>query len=399
VSKEISQQMGKPQSQAKKEISTMIDRAEAIYKMAKEVLKEDNISIDSQNMIKIKKEPVGIAFIISPWNYPLLTTVSALLPALLCGNSVLLKHSIRTPLVGQHFEEAFKSVGAINAVQHLFLNNNDIEKLYKFEQVNYVGFTGSVETGRVVQKAIANSKRFIQTNFELGGKDAAYVLEDADIDFAVDNVVDGSMYNSGQSCCAIERVFVHASKYDEFLNKAADLISKTYKLGDPLDPNTNFGPMALPDAPIFLKEQIEEAVNSGAELLLGGSITNDSQGKGRFFEPTLIKDCKNEMQIFSNESFGPIMAVARVENDDEAIDLINTSSYGLTNAIYSKDYKRALKLADKLNSGTVYLNRCDYLHPELPWSGRKLSGVGCSLSKYGFSAFYKLKGLNFRLMN
>jgi acyl-CoA reductase-like NAD-dependent aldehyde dehydrogenase len=391
--------MGKPQSQAKKEISTMIDRAEAIYKMAKEVLKEDNISIDSQNMIKIKKEPVGIAFIISPWNYPLLTTVSALLPALLCGNSVLLKHSIRTPLVGQHFEEAFKSVGAINAVQHLFLNNNDIEKLYKFEQVNYVGFTGSVETGRVVQKAIANSKRFIQTNFELGGKDAAYVLEDADIDFAVDNVVDGSMYNSGQSCCAIERVFVHASKYDEFLNKAADLISKTYKLGDPLDPNTNFGPMALPDAPIFLKEQIEEAVNSGAELLLGGSITNDSQGKGRFFEPTLIKDCKNEMQIFSNESFGPIMAVARVENDDEAIDLINTSSYGLTNAIYSKDYKRALKLADKLNSGTVYLNRCDYLHPELPWSGRKLSGVGCSLSKYGFSAFYKLKGLNFRLMN
>lgn len=363
--------MGKPIGQARKEIGTMLDRAEYLFKLAPEVLKEDNILVDSQNILKIKKEPIGIAFVISPWNYPLLTTSSALIPAILCGNAVLLKHSIRTPLVGNHFEEAFKSVGALNAVQHLFLENSNIEKVYSHPDVNFVGFTGSVETGSVVQKGIAKSKRFIASSYELGGKDAAYVCEDADLDHAVDNIVDGCMYNSGQSCCSIERVYVHTSVYDEFVEKAADLISKTYKLGNTMDENTNLGPMALPDAPLLLKEHVDQAVGAGAELLLGGSIINDSNGKGRFFEPTLIKDCRNDMLIMSKESFGPIMAVSRVENDEEAIDLINDSEYGLTNAIYSKDYKRASAIGDKLNCGTVFLNRCDTLHPLLPWSGRK----------------------------
>lgn len=340
--------MGKPIAYARKEIGTMLERADYLFKVAPEVLKEETVLVDSTNYRKILKEPIGISLLISPWNYPLLTVVGGLISSILCGNPVLLKHSIRTPLVGMQFEDAFKSVGAINVVQHLFLDNQDIKKLYNIRNLNYVGFTGSVETGRTVQKEIAQANRFINANLELGGKDAAYVREDADLDFAVDSIVDGCMFNSGQSCCAIERVYVHSSLYDKFIDKAADLISKTYRMGDPLNENTNIGPMALPDAPLLLKEHVDEAINAGAELLLGGSIVNDANGKGRFFEPTLIKECRNDMQIMMKESFGPLMPVCRVENDDEAIDLINGTEYGLTNAIYTKDYKKAAELAKKV---------------------------------------------------
>jgi acyl-CoA reductase-like NAD-dependent aldehyde dehydrogenase len=344
--------MGKPINYAKKEIATMLDRAESLYKVAPEVLKDETVLVDSTNYLKITKDPIGTSLLISPWNYPLLTVVGGLVTSILCGNPVLLRHSVRTPLVGQHFEDAFKSVGALNVVQHIFLENEHIKKLYKYENLNYVGFTGSVETGKVVMNEIAKSGRFINSNFELGGKDAAYVRSDADIDFAVENIVDGCMFNSGQSCCAIERVYVDASVYDKFIDKAAEFITSFYKLGDPMNSETNFGPMALPDAPLVLKDQVDEAVNSGAELLLGGSIVNDSQGKGRFFEPTLIRECRNEMKIMHKESFGPLMPICRVENDDEAVDLINGTEYGLTNAIYTKDYKKAIELSKKV---TYYL--------------------------------------------
>jgi acyl-CoA reductase-like NAD-dependent aldehyde dehydrogenase len=333
---------------AKGEINTMLQRAEALFKLAPEILKEDNISIDSSNIQKIKKEPIGISFLISPWNYPLITVVGSLIPSILCGNPVLLKHSPRSPLVGNQFEEAFKSVGALNVVQHLFLQNEHVKNIYEIPEVNFVGFTGSVEAGKRVLNDIATANRFIHTNFELGGKDAAYIMEDADLQYAVENIVDGAMYNSGQSCCAIERVYVHSSLYDQFLEKATDFITKSYVLGDPMDSKTNLGPMALPDAPIFLKESVDEAVSSGAEVLCGGNIVNDANGKGRFFEPTLIKECRNDMQIMAKESFGPLMPVAKVESDDEAIDLINNSEYGLTAALYSKDYQKATTLASRV---------------------------------------------------
>jgi acyl-CoA reductase-like NAD-dependent aldehyde dehydrogenase len=349
VSTEISSQMGKPIIYARKEIETMIDRAENLFRLAPEVLKEETILVDSANYQKIVKDPIGISLMISPWNYPLLTVVGGLTCSILCGNPVLIKHSIRTPLVGQHFEEAFKSVGALNVVQHIFLENSSVSKLYRESNLNFVGFTGSVDTGKLVQNEIAKTGRFINSNFELGGKDAAYVREDADLDFAVENIVDGCMFNSGQSCCAIERVYVHSSLYDKFIDKSAELISKFYKIGDPLKETTNLGPMALPDAPLLLKDQVDEALNTGAELLLGGSIVNDAEGNGRFFEPTLIKDCKNEMQIMRKESFGPLMPVCRVECDEEALDLINDCEYGLTNAIYTKDYKKAIELSKKVN--------------------------------------------------
>jgi len=349
VATEITSQMGKPLIQSRREIDTMLDRAESLFKLAPEILKEDNILIDAHNIQKIQKEPIGLSLLISPWNYPLLTVVGSLIPSLLCGNPVLLKHSIRTPKVGQQFEEAFKSIGALGVVQHLFLENENLKYVYKLPNLNYVGFTGSVDGGKNVQKEIAKTGRFINTSFELGGNDAVYVREDADLDFAVESIVDGCLYNSGQSCCSVERVLVHASVYDQFLDKAADLIAKNYVLGDPFDEKTNIGPMALPDSPLGLKEVVDDAVNLGAELLLGGSIVNDAEGKGRFFEPTLIKDCRTDMQVFIRENFGPLIPVARVENDDEAINIINNSEFGLTSAIYSKDYKKSNELSKRVS--------------------------------------------------
>lgn len=339
--------MGKPLKQAKGEIKTMLNRAETLLKIAPSQLEDDIISIDSENLMKITKESIGVSLVISPWNYPLLCPIGAIIPSIICGNSVLLKHSPRTPMVGQFFEEAFNSVGALNVVQNLFLQNSDVDEVYKSPLINFVGFTGSVEGGKAVLMDIARNGRFIRTNFELGGKDAAYVREDADLDFAVENVIDGAMYNAGQSCCAVERAYIHESIYEEFIQKAEKVISQM-KIGNPLEETTNMGPQALPDSLLFLQDQVEEAISEGAQVVIGGRITTDAKGKGRFFEPTLIRDCNNEMNIMMKESFGPILPIARVSGDDEAIEMINNSEFGLTASIFSKDYKNAQELAKRV---------------------------------------------------
>lgn len=410
VANEISKSMGKPVIQAAREVDTMIARCENLCRFSREALEDDVIQVDSTNYVKIKKEPIGIAFMISPWNYPLLTVVNSLVAAILCGNPILLKHSVRTPTVGDYFEQAFKSVGATNVVQHLFLDGKDIPLLYNENKINFVGFTGSVETGRTVLKNIAASNRFIHQVFELGGKDPAYIREDADLEFAAANVVDGATYNSGQSCCSIERAYVHESVYDKFIDLAIKEVEKL-SLGDPAGKlkegkkgtshedfdYPSMGPMALADSVMFIKEQVEKAGEAGAEVVIGGSITNDNNGKGRFFEPTIIKNCDNSMEIMQLETFGPILPICKVSSDNEAIDFMNDSQFGLTAAVYSKDYSTVEKLCANINHGTVFLNRCDSLDPRLPWSGRKNSGVGIGLSKYGFNAFYRTKGYNFNL--
>lgn len=344
---EITNSMGKPLREARGEIKTMLGRAETLLKIAPEQLEEDVISVDSENILKISKESIGASLVISPWNYPLLCPIGAIIPSIICGNSVLLKHSPRTPMLGQIFEDAFNSVGALNVVQNLFLHHTDVENVYKYPLINFVGFTGSVEGGKAVLMDIARNGRFIRTNFELGGKDAAYVREDADIDFAVENVIDGAMYNAGQSCCAIERAYIHESIYEEFIERALKVISNR-KIGNPLEETTKLGPQALPDSLVFLQDQVEEAVSDGAQVVCGGRITTDSKGKGRFFEPTLIRDCTNEMNIMIKESFGPVLPISKVSGDDEAIEAINNSEFGLTASIFSKDYKNGLELAKRV---------------------------------------------------
>lgn len=406
VATEISNSMGKPYNQALNEIDGMIGRSNALCELCREALADDVIKVDSENLLKIKKEPVGISFMISPWNYPLLTVINALAASILSGNPVLLKHSVKTPIIGDFFEEAFNSVGGTNVVQHLFLDGKDIRSLYNVESINYVGFTGSVDTGRLVLSNIAESHRFVKSTFELGGKDSAYVRDDANVKFAAESIVDGAMYNSGQGCCSIERVYVHEKIHDEFISYALEEVKKL-TLGNPIGwekeskeiQYPSNGPMALADSIFHIKDQIEKAGEAGAEVIYGGNITTDSKGKGRFFEPTLILNCDNSMDIIRKETFGPVLPVIKVSNDNEAIELMNDSEYGLTSAIYSNDYKKAEKLGEQLNTGTVYLNRCDNLNPYLPWSGRKNSGVGVSLSRYGFESFYRLKSYNYRILS
>eukprot|EP00340_Litonotus_pictus_P003133 CAMPEP_0170519420 /NCGR_PEP_ID=MMETSP0209-20121228/4843_1 /TAXON_ID=665100 ORGANISM="Litonotus pictus, Strain P1" /NCGR_SAMPLE_ID=MMETSP0209 /ASSEMBLY_ACC=CAM_ASM_000301 /LENGTH=398 /DNA_ID=CAMNT_0010805301 /DNA_START=273 /DNA_END=1469 /DNA_ORIENTATION=+ len=396
--------MGKPVSQGLGEINVMIDRCNNLCDMSREALQDDIVQIDSTNMIKIKKEPIGISFIISPWNYPLITTINSLIASILCGNPVILKHSVRTPIVGDFFAEAFKAVGPNDVVQHLFLDGKDIPSIYSHKKINYVGFTGSVDTGKTVLKNLANSQRFIHSVFELGGKDPAYVRADADLEAAVAGVVDGAMYNAGQSCCSLERVYVHESLYDKFVDLAVEEASKI-TLGNPLGNLSdgsnvvypNMGPMALPDSIMQIKDQVDKAGEAGADILLGGNISTDEEGLGRFFKPTILANCDNTMDIMQSETFGPVLPISKVYSDNEAIEKMNDSQFGLTAAVYSKDYSEAEKICSQLNSGTVFLNRCDSLHPRLPWSGRKESGIGIGLSKYAFGAFYRTKGYNFNL--
>jgi acyl-CoA reductase-like NAD-dependent aldehyde dehydrogenase len=341
---------------------------------------------------------VGLVFIISPWNYPLLTTINTLIAAVLAGNTVVIKHSPYTPYCGKLFEEAFEHAGLKNIVNDCLVDLEDCQQLLADPLVSYVSFTGSVASGKFVYEKVVSSRTtdFIDVGLELGGKDAIYVAEDYDIKQAAEALMDGAMYNAGQSCCAVERIFVHKNVYDDFLQHSGKFLSN-YKLDDPLLEDTTMGPLTLPQAPELLKQQIEDAVAQGGKLMIGGLPTTCGKGKGRFFDPSLVAGVENDMNMMVDESFGPIIGVNPVENDEEALKLINETKFGLTAGIYTKDKERAMKFVGKCNAGTVFMNRCDSLSPFLPWSGRKLSGKGVSLSRYGFHAVTRTKGYNFNL--
>jgi len=332
---------------------------------------------------------------LSPWNYPLLTAINTIIPAILAGNSIVIKHSPRTPLMANVFQKAFEEEGAPKGlVSGIFTSHEVIHSAILNPHVGFVAFTGSILGGHEIYKTV--SKRFIDCTLELGGKDPAYVAADADLPYTVDCLIDGAIYNAGQSCCAIERIYVHRSVYSEFLNLALPLV-KAYNLGDPLHSSTTLGPMAQPDAPKFLSEQITDAVQKGARLLCGGKPSTDRSGKGRFFEASLIADCNHNMALMKEESFGPVVGVMPVDSEKEAVGLMNDSRYGLTAAVFSKDVGLAEKMAPSLKAGTIFMNRCDFLDPELPWTGQKDSGKGVSLSNHGFRGVTRLKGYNFKI--
>lgn len=398
IAKMITLQMGKPISQSRNEIKGMISRVKAMVALAPKELSPEVIQTEATEFIQIAREPVGTVFIISPWNYPLLTTVNTLIAAVLAGNSVLIKHSPYTPYCGKLFEDAFEFAGLKNVVNDCLVDLEDCQQLLADPLVSYVSFTGSVASGRFVYEKVVSSRmtNFIDVGLELGGKDALYVAEDYDMKQAAEALMDGAMYNAGQSCCAVERIFVHKNVYDDFLHHSCKVLSE-YKLDDPLLDSTTMGPLTLPQAPELLKQQVEDAVAQGAKLMIGGLPTTCGKGKGRFFEPSLVAGAENDMNMMVEESFGPIIGVYPVENDEEALKLINETKFGLTAGIYTKDRERAMKFVDKCNAGTVFMNRCDALSPYLPWSGRKLSGKGVSLSKLGFHAVTRTKGYNFNL--
>jgi len=398
VAKDISGQMGRPLRHSYNEINGVSERTNAMIQLAPAALAtEENPggeAADSGFYKAIVKEPVGVVLVVAPWNYPLMTAVNHIIPAVLAGNSVAIKHASRTPLCANHFAECFAAAGAPDGlVVSVPGSHGTISGLMARPEVNYVAFTGSVEGGRKIYAEAATN--LIESCTELGGKDPAYVAPDADAASAAAALVDGSFYNAGQSCCAIERVYVHESKYAEFVEAAREEVaSLAATMGDPMDESTGLGPLANDDR-AFLQAQVDQAVEKGAKLIYGPEAKMPSTG--RFFAPTLLADCTHEMDLMTVESFGPVLGVAKVPDDETAIQMFNDSPYGLSAAVITNDVDRAHRFGREVETGTVFMNRCDYLDPYLPWTGVKDTGKGVSLSSHTFSQCTRLKSLHFKL--
>jgi acyl-CoA reductase-like NAD-dependent aldehyde dehydrogenase len=392
IAKDISLQMGRPIAQSPGEINGLLERANYLCGIAGEVLSARPLPEKPNFERAITREPLGVIFVISAWNYPLLVTVNSVVPALLAGNTVLLKHSSQTPAIGKHFEKAFQNMGGFSNLLHqVIIDHETTGKVIEDLDVQHVVFTGSVSGGQQILKH--TSKKFMQPQLELGGKDAAYVAEDADLDTAAATVVDGAMFNSGQSCCGIERAYVHKKVYDTFIEKCRQVIS-TYKMGDPLTESTNLGPLVSEKAARYAETQLKAAVKEGAQVIAGGNLRK-LEG-GFFIEPTLVVNVKQNMELMQEENFAPILPVMPVDSIDQAIELVNDSKYGLTSAIFTNDLGKAKMFAEKVNTGTVFMNRCDYLDPALPWTGVKDSGCGSALSDLGFLSVTRAKALHFK---
>lgn len=394
IATELSWMMGRPIRYAPGEVRGFVERASYMADIAERALADLRLPDKPGFERFIRREPLGLSFIIAPWNYPYLTAVNAVVPALLAGNVVLLKHSAQTPLCAERMVEAFRAAGLPEGVfQYLHLNHVDTENLIKAPEVNHVAFTGSVSGGAMVEHAAAG--RFIPVGLELGGKDPAYVRADADLAHAVDTAIDGAFFNSGQSCCGIERIYVHASVYDEFVERAVALVGQ-YKLGRSDDPETTLGPLVRAEAAAFVRGQIAEAQAQGAVAHIDpGGFALDQAGTP-YLAPQVLTGVNHGMRVMTEESFGPVVGIQKVADDEEALRWMNDSDYGLTAAIFSRDLDAAAALADRLDTGTVFLNRCDYLDPALAWTGVKDSGRGCTLSSLGFEHLTRPKSFHFK---
>jgi acyl-CoA reductase-like NAD-dependent aldehyde dehydrogenase len=342
----------------------------------------------------IRRDPLGVVFVVAPWNYPYLTAVNSVMPALLAGNAVILKHSHQTPLCAERFAEAFAAAGLPKDVfQFLHVDHEVTAQMIGGNDVDFVAFTGSVPGGHAVQAAAV--RRFIGTGLELGGKDPAYVRADVNLPHAIENVVDGAFFNSGQSCCGIERVYVHAKVYKDFVDGAVDLVNK-YKLGNPLEKETNMGPMVRTGAADFVRGQVRDAVAAGAKPLIEAKrFAADAEGTP-YLAPQVLIDVDHSMRVMTEETFGPVVGIMKVNSDDEAIALMNDSEYGLTASIWTTDEAAAIAIGDRVETGTWFMNRCDYLDPALAWTGVKDSGRGCTLSQVGFEQLTRPKSFHLR---
>jgi acyl-CoA reductase-like NAD-dependent aldehyde dehydrogenase len=394
IAADVTRMMGKPLSQARGEVKTTAARARHMISIAESALADVVLPPLTGFERRIVRAPLGVVLNLPAWNYPLLTAVNCVLPAVLAGNAVIVKHSPRSPLCGQHFARAFADAGAPpGLVQALDCDHPTSERIVGDARVDHVVFTGSIFGGHRMVQAAAG--RFLHPTLELGGNDPAYVAPDCDFDKTVENVVDGAIYNAGQSCCAVERVYVHASLYGRFVEAVEPLV-RAYAMGDPTHDATTLGPIAQPRHVAELEGLVQDARARGARVIAGGKAASVG-GRGRFFEATLVADGTHEMKLFQQESFGPIVPAMPVASDEEALARMNDSRLGLTASVWTRDRDRAARFARALEHGTVFMNRCDYLDPALPWSGWKDSGRGVGLSELGLHALTRPKAVHFRL--
>lgn len=396
IGEELTWQMGRPIRYTPNEIRRgFAERARYMIDVAPAALADVQAPAQPGFHRFIRQEPAGVVFTIAPWNYPYLTSVNSIVPALLSGNAVILKHSAQTPLCAERYAAAFQAAGLPEGVfQFLHLSHTDVERVIADPRIDFVAFTGSVQGGHAVQAAA--SHRFIGTGLELGGKDPAYVRADADLANAVENLVDGAMFNSGQSCCGIERIYVARPLYDQFVEQAVAL-TQTYILGNPLAPETTLGPMVRTSAAVFVRAQIAEAIHQGAQGHIDPRHFAADQPGTPYLAPQILTSVDHSMRVMTEETFGPVVGIMPVDSDEEAIRLMNDSAYGLTAAIWTTDQEAALRIGDQVNTGTWFMNRCDYLDPALAWTGVKDTGHGCALSVLGYGQLTRPKSYHLRV--
>ncbi|KAI0889535.1 aldehyde dehydrogenase [Annulohypoxylon maeteangense] len=396
LAEEVTVQMGRPISYTAGEIMTAIKRANYLVKISEDTLKDTEGEPEKGFKRFIRKVPVGPVLVIFAWNYPYLILVNSLIPALLAGNTVILKPSPQTPTIAEQVSKIFAEAGLPAGVLQYFHCGSPLimESVVRNPAISLICFTGSVAGGLAVQKAAAD--RIVNVGLELGGKDPAYVRGDVDLDWAAAEIVDGSIFNSGQSCCAIERVYVDEKIYDPFV-EAVQKVLKDYKVGDPLDKATQIGPVISKRSKETIESHIKDALSKGAKDLTPENPTFDVlPAKGNFVKPTLLANVNHSMTVMTEETFGPVVSIMKVKSDEEAVKLMNDSEFGLTASIWTKDTDKGFELADQVEAGTVFVNRADYPSPDLAWTGWKNSGKGVTLSRFGYDQFVKLKSYHLK---
>ncbi|MEA3292571.1 MAG: aldehyde dehydrogenase family protein [Pseudomonadota bacterium] len=395
IAEEIAWQMGRPIAHSPFEVAGLEERSRYMIDIAETSLTPVVPAEKAGFNRYIQRDPLGLVFVIAPWNYPYLTAINAIMPALLAGNVVILKHSAQTPLCAERFAEAFQAAGLPEGVfQYLHLTHGDTETLIQAPETDFVAFTGSVAGGKMVEQAAA--ERFIGVGLELGGKDPAYVRADADLQHAVKTLTDGAFFNAGQSCCGIERVYVAQPVFDQFVEGMAAL-TRQYRLGRPDDPETTLGPMVRASAAKFVRGQIAEARAAGATAHVDPALFAMDQPGTPYLAPQVLTGVDHSMRVMNEESFGPLVGVMAVTDDDEAVQLMNDSDYGLTASVFTRDEEAAIRIGDRVQTGTWFMNRCDYLDPALAWTGVKHSGRGCTLSSIGFEHLTRPKSYHLKI--
>ncbi|MEQ3629705.1 MAG: aldehyde dehydrogenase family protein [Sulfitobacter sp.] len=390
MTEELAHQMGRPVRYGG-EFGGLQERTSHMAKIAADALAPTIIEDSAVFSRKIMREPHGVVFVVAPWNYPYMTANNTIAPALIAGNSVILKHASQTILVGEHLADAYRAAGVPEDVfQNVVLSHDTTSALIADNAFDFVNFTGSVGGGQAMERAAAGTFTGVAT--ELGGKDPAYVRADANLDAAVDGVMDGAMFNAGQCCCGIERIYVHESLYDAFVEKAVAWVNNL-NLGNPLEEATTLGPMANVRFANEVRAQIDEAVAAGAKAHIEKMPADDG---GAYLTPQVLTDVTHEMRVMRDESFGPVVGIMPVKDDEEAIALMNDSQFGLTAAIFTADADAAEAIGQRLETGTVFMNRADYLDPALCWTGCKQTGRGAGLSELGYHALTRPKSYHLK---
>ncbi len=395
IAQELTWQMGRPIRYAPNEMRGTLERARHMIEIAPEALADIDVGPKAGFRRFLRREPLGVVFTVAAWNYPYLIAVNSVVPALMAGNAVVLKHSAQTPLCAERFEECLRAAGLPEGVfQALHLSHADTERVIRDPRVDFVAFTGSVAGGHTVQRAAAD--RFIGTGLELGGCDPAYVRHDANLAHAIENLVDGAYFNSGQSCCGIQRVYVHERLYDAFVEGWIDLTRK-YVLGSPVDAATTLGPVVRTAAADEIRRQVAATVAAGARTVIDEREFPASTAGTPYLAPQVLLDVDQSMPVMREEIFGPVAGIMKVRSDEEAIALMNDSAFGLTAAVWTADVDAAVSIGDRVQTGTWFMNRCDYLDPALAWVGVKDSGRGCTLSVVGYEHLTRPKSFHLRV--